>query len=258
MHPAIPQLMELQRLDQSIAALRTDLEGLPKKMKEADATLTGSRAAVTSAKGNLTQGQTTRKKFELDVEQWKDRAKKYRSQTASVKTNEAYKALLHETANAEAEATKAEDLVLEQMMAIEEAERRLKHADANLKEDEHRLSAVKKQIEVQFADEKKKLNAAVAERALVATKIPEDLFILYGQIQRRHPTSALAEARDGMCRGCGMRVLPHTVQLLKTETDEEVFRCEMCGRILYSLEPIPHATPRENESGAATSGSTSS
>jgi predicted nucleic acid-binding Zn-ribbon protein len=258
MHPAIPQLMELQRLDQSIAALRTDLEGLPKRMKEADATLTGSRAAVNSAKENLTRGQTTRKKFELDAEQWKDRAKKYRSQTASVKTNEAYKALLHETANAEGEAAKAEDLVLEQMMAIEEAERCLKHAEANLKEDEHRLSAVKKQIEVQFADEKKKLNAALAERALVAAKIPEDLLILYGQIQRRHPTSALAEARDGMCRGCGMRVLPHTVQLLTTETDEEVFRCEMCGRILYSLQPIPHATPRENENGAATSGSASS
>jgi len=46
--------------------------------------------------------------------------------------------------------------------------------------------------------------------------------------------------------------------LLTNDTDEEVFRCEMCGRILFSLEPIPHATPRENESGAATSGSASS
>jgi predicted nucleic acid-binding Zn-ribbon protein len=258
MHPAIPQLMDLQRLDQSIAALRTDLEGLPKKMKEADATLTGSKAAVTSAKEKLTHGQTNRKKLELDVEQWKDRAKKYRSQTASVKTNEAYKALLHETANAEAEAAKAEDLVLEQMMAIEESERLVKNAEANLKEDEHRLSAVKKQIEAQFADEKKKWHDAVAERAAVAAKIPENLLILYGQIQRRHPTTALAEVRDNMCRGCGMRVLPHTVQLLTNDSDEEVFRCEMCGRILYSLEPIPHTTPRENESGAATSGSASS
>jgi hypothetical protein len=44
-------------------------------------------------------------------------------------------------------------------------------------------------------------------------------------------------------------VLPHTLQLLKLETDEEVFRCEGCGRILYSLEPIPYAH-REAAGGA--------
>jgi hypothetical protein len=40
---------------------------------------------------------------------------------------------------------------------------------------------------------------------------------------------------------------------LKTETDEEIFRCETCGRILYTLEPIPHAASRQPENGAATS-----
>jgi hypothetical protein len=49
-----------------------------------------------------------------------------------------------------------------------------------------------------------------------------------------------------------MRVLPHTIQVLTTEVNEEVFRCETCGRILYSLEPIPHAAPPESASGAAT------
>jgi predicted nucleic acid-binding Zn-ribbon protein len=50
-----------------------------------------------------------------------------------------------------------------------------------------------------------------------------------------------------------MRVLPHTLQLLTTETDEEVFRCEGCGRILYSLEPIAHVAPKESANGAANS-----
>ncbi len=43
----------------------------------------------------------------------------------------------------------------------------------------------------------------------------------------------MAEARGDQCRGCGMRVLPHVLQLLLSDTDEEVLRCEMCGRILY-------------------------
>jgi uncharacterized protein len=253
MHPVIPQLLELQRLDQQLATLRAELETLPKRMREADAKLTGARSAVASAKEAHTQAQTQRRKFEGDVEQWKERAKKYRAQSSSVKTNEAYKALQHEIANAEAEASKAEDLVLEQMMTIEEAERRVKRVEAELKEAEQVLAAEKKQIETQYSEKKKTAEAAVAERTRIASKVPEDLLDLYNRISKKHPGSVMAEVREGQCRSCGLRVLPHTVQLLTTEVDEEVFRCESCGRILFSLEPIAHSTPPASASGASNS-----
>ena len=253
MHPAIPQLLELQRLDQIVAASRAELEGLPKQLREADAKLSGARAAVTAAKEAQTQALTRRKKLELDVEEWKSRAKKYREQSSSVKTNEAYKALLHEIANAEAEVSKAEDLVLEQMMALEDVERRVKHLEADLREAEQAIAAEKKQMQVQYGEKKKRMDAATAERGEIAKKVPEELLELYTRIDKKHPGSALAEARGEQCRACGVRVLPHVLQLLKSETDEEVFRCETCGRILYSLEPIPHATPKETANGAANS-----
>jgi uncharacterized protein len=250
MHPAIPQLLELQRLDQVIATSRTELDTLPKKLREADAKLNGARAAVTGAKEAYSQGLGQRKRLELDVEEWKTRAKKYREQSSSVKTNEAYKALQREIANAETEASKAEDRVLEQMMAAEEAERRVKHVEADLRDADQAIAAEKKQMQAQFGEKKKRVEAAMAERAQVAKKVPEELLDLYTRVDKRHPGSAMAEARDQQCRACGVRVLPHVLQMLKTETDEEVFRCETCGRILYSLEPIPHATPRSAANGA--------
>jgi predicted nucleic acid-binding Zn-ribbon protein len=253
MHPAIPQLVELQRLDQSIASLRRDLEGMPRRVRDADAKLSGARSTVTSAKESHTQGLTQRKKLELDVEQWKERAKKYRAQGSSVKTNEAYKALQQEIAHAEAEAAKAEDLVLEQMMALEDVERRVRRAEADLKESENAIAAEKKQLQVEYGEKKKKVEAQAAEREQIAKSVPDDLLDLYTRISRKHVGSALAEVREGQCRACGMRILPHTLQLLKTETDEEIFRCETCGRILYTLEPIPHAASRQPENGAATS-----
>jgi uncharacterized protein len=243
MHPAIPHLMDMQRLDQLIAALRADLDTLPKQMRDADAKLHGARNAVTHAKEAHTQAVTQRKKFELDVEQWKDRAKKYRSQSSSVKTNEAYKALQHEIANADAEVSGAEDRVLDQMMAVEETERRVKHFEADLREAEKAIATEKKQIETQYGEKKKKLDATLAERETIAAKVSEEALELYARVSKKHPGSAMAEARADQCKGCGMRVLPHTTQLLKDETNDEIFRCETCGRILYSLEPIPHAAP---------------
>jgi uncharacterized protein len=258
MNPAIPRLLDLQTIDQHIAALRAELDAFPKRVREADLKLTGARNAVASAREAHTHGLTERKKFELDVQQWKERAKKYREQSGAVKTNEAYKALQHEIANAEAEVAQAEDRQLEIMMSGEEAECRLKSAEAALSQAEQSIAAERKELHAQHSAKKKELDAALAEREPAIAPIPEDLRVLYERIAKRHHGVALAEARDGQCRGCGMRVLPHILQQLLQDANDELFRCESCGLILYSLEPIPARSPETGSSSAASSASRSS
>ena len=253
MHSAIPHLIELQRVDHLIASVRAEIEAFPKRVREADAKLSGARAAFAAAKEGLVSSQKERKKFELDVQQWKDRAKKYRDQSGAVKTNEAYKALQHEIANAEAEVAKAEDAQLAVMMAGEEAERIVKHAEANLKEDETAVTKERKEIEAQQSEKRKQLESLVAERERALAPIPEDVRELYARIAKRHHGTGVAEARDGQCRGCGMRVLPHILQELRRDPNEEIYRCESCGLILYTLEPIPAPDPASGSERAASS-----
>src|SRR5260370_31689056 len=155
MHPAIPHLVELQRVDRQIAMLRAELEGFPKRIREAETKLAGARAGVASAKEAHAQVVTERKKCEFDGQQWKDRAGKYGDQSGAVKTNEEYKAIQHEIANAEAELAKADDRQLEVMMAAEEAERRVKIAESRLKEAEQTAAAERKEIQAQGAERKK-------------------------------------------------------------------------------------------------------
>jgi len=258
MHPAIPRLLELQTIDQHIAALRAELDSYPKRIQEADLKLTGARNAVATAREANTRSLTERKKFELDVQQWKERAKKYREQSGAVKTNEAYKALQHEIANAEAEVAKAEERQLEIMMAGEDSESRVKNTEIALKQAEQSVAAERKEIQTQYGAKKKDLEAALAKRERAVAPIPEDLRVLYERIGKRHHGIALAEARDGQCRGCGMRVLPHILQQLLQDANDELFRCESCGSILYSLEPIPAANPETGSGSAASSASSSS
>jgi uncharacterized protein len=258
MHPAIPHLIDLQHVDQQISALRAELESFPKRIRETDLKLTSARAEVAAAKDAQTKIVAERKKFEFEVQQWKDRARKYRDQSSAVKTNEAYKALQHEIANAEAEVAKAEDRQLDVMMSAEEVERRLKLADFRLKEAEQAAASERKQIEAQGLEKKKLLEAALAEREKTIAPVPEELRELYARISKRHNGTALAEARDGQCRGCGMRVLPHILQELRSEANEEVFRCESCGLILYTLEPIPLANPANGSVKTSSAASTNS
>ncbi len=235
MHPAIPHLIELQRVDHQIAVLRAELEAFPKRIREAETKLGGARADVASAKEAHAQVVAERKKFEFDAQQWKDRARKYRDQSGAVKTNEAFKALQHEIANAEAEVAKADDRQLEVMMAAEEVERRVKIAESRLKEAEQTVSAERKEIQALGAEKKKQLDAATAEREKIIAPVPEDLRELYTRIAKRHSGTEL-----------------------RSETNEEVFRCESCGLILYTLEPIPVANPSIGSANSTSAASTNS
>src|SRR5207253_5241709 len=235
-----------------------ELEGFPKRIREAEAKLGSARAEVTSAKEAHIRVVAERKKFEFDGQQWKDRARKYRDQSGAVKTNEAFKALQHEIANAEAEVAKADDRQLEVMMAGEEVERRVKIVEARLKEAEQAVAGERKEIQAQGAEKKKRLEAVTAEREKIIAPVPEDLRELYARIAKRHNGTAMAEARDGQCRGCGMRVLPHILQELATETNEVVFSCESCGLILYTLEPIPVANSAAGFANTSSAASTNS
>jgi uncharacterized protein len=254
-HPAIPVLLELQKTDNEIAALRANLEAAPKRIRENEAKLNGARAAVATAKEALAQLVATRKKGDFEVSEWRERVKKFKSQTSAVKTNEAYKALLHEIANAEAEIAKLEDVQLEQMMSSEEAEKRVKSAESALAESEKTITAERKQIESAAREVNRKMLADIAVREKLAAQIPEEVLSVYARAAKRHHGQALAEAVNEQCRGCGMRLLPHLYQQVYQPQDHDIHTCETCSCILYAAEPA--APPATNSSSNPTAASAS-
>lgn len=252
MHPAIPLLLELQKTDNEIAALRAKLEAAPKRIRENEAELNGARAAVATAKEALAQLVATRKKSEFEVSEWRERVKKFKSQTSAVKTNEAYKALLHEIASAEAEIAKLEDVQLEQMMAVEEAEKNVKTVETTLRESEQAIGAARKEIENRAREVNRKMLDDIAVREKIAAQIPEEILNLYARAGKRHHGVALAEAVNEQCRGCGMRLLPHLYQQVYQPQDHDLHTCETCGCILYAAEsPAPPAANSASNPTAA-------
>ena len=253
MHPAIPLLLELQKTDSEIAALRANLEAAPKRIRENDAKLNAARAAVAAPREALAQIVAARKKTEFEVSEWRERAKKFRAQTSAVKTNEAYKALLHEIANAETEMGKLEDVQLEQMMSAEEAEKNVKASEAALHESEQSMAAERKDIENRARETNRKMLADISAREKIAAQISPEVLDVYTRAGKRHHGVALAAAVNEQCRGCGMRLLPHVYQEVYKPENLELQTCETCGCILYPAEPAVPPAPGANPTVASAS-----
>ena len=241
MHPNIQHLIDLQVVDLRLAQLRAQLAGFPRRLAELDSRLAAARKQLETSKEALLTSLKDRKKYELDAEQWKEKVRKYKDQSGSVKTNEAYKALQHEIAHAEGEVAKAEDRLLDRMMAGEEFERQVKAAERSLKEIEATASAERQQLQKEQSALQKELEVDEARRREATAFIPEDLLDHYHRIASRHGGVGLAAVRDETCSMCRVRVRPHVFQKLRREGCEEVFHCETCTRILYYFEPIAQA-----------------
>jgi hypothetical protein len=245
MLPDIQRLIELQAADLRLAELRGRLNALPAQLAAVEKRVADARQQISAAKDALTSSLKARKTYEMDVDTWKEKARKYRQQSFEVKTNEAYKALQHEIEHAEKEMAQAEDRLLERMVAGEEFERQVKAAERALAEVERAADAEQQTLSAEQSALRGDVEGRESERQQIVPAVPDNLLRSYENIARRRHGVAVAEVRDGSCAMCGMLITPHVVQELRRADCTELFQCETCTRILYYIErpAAPAAAP---------------
>jgi uncharacterized protein len=251
-------LLDLQNVDIRLADVRARLAKFPKKLADSDARVAASKAELDVSKAAQLATVKDRKKYELDVDSWKDKVRKYRDQTSQIKTNEAYRALQHEVQMAEDQIAKAEDRLLEQMVASEEYDRRIKASEIALKDVEAVERVQRSTVEADRAVAEKDLAELNAERTRAIADIPEKLLDHYDRIVRKHNGVALAEVRNEKCAACGMIVRPHVIQEMRRADSAEMFHCETCTRIIYYIESSVSSAPAAASASQASAAASTS
>ena len=239
MLPDIQRLIDLQAVDLRLAELRGRLNALPEQLAAVEKRVAAARQQIAAAKEALITSLKDRKKYEIDVDTWKEKARKYRQQSGEVKTNEAYKALQHEIEHAEKQTAEAEDRLIERMVAGEEFDRQIKAAEQALVEIELAAEVDRQKLAAEQASLRSDAAALETERNALVAAVPETLLASYDGIARRRHGVALAEVIGESCGMCGMLITPHVVQELRRADNSSLFHCETCTRILYYIEPPP-------------------
>lgn len=256
MNRDLEKLIELEKVDREIARLSAEVAALPKKVAAIESKLADDKASVEKAKAAIKNNEAARRKHEADIQGFQQKIVKYREQSSSVKTNDEYRALMHEVEFAEKQISASEDKILELMISLDVEEKNLKTAEADLKAEAAAVEKEKADAHTRTAEDEKLLGALNQQREALRQEVSEGPLAHYDRVMRQRK-NAIAEARDSKCEACYVMLRPQTWQELKT--NEQVITCSSCGRILYydpSHEPpapSPEAPKKKRRAAEADS-----
>src|SRR5271157_2675821 len=241
MLPDIEKLLELQIADKEIRRLQEEVAALPKRVAAIEQKLAGTKAQLEKTRTAAKSDEANRKKFEANIKDLQAKISKYRDQSLDVKTNDQYKALLHEIQFAEQEIRLNEDRILEVMINVDAREKEVKAAEAELKAETAEIEKEKEEARKVTAEDQKKLSEWNAKRDGLRQAISEDILRHYERVMKFRG-SGLAEVRDHKCMGCQVMLRPQIYN--EVRNGEKVMFCESCQRI-YHYNPANEVKPEQ-------------
>ncbi len=231
MLPEIENLLKLQDIDKEIRRLQDEVAELPKRVAVIEQRLARTKAQLDKAQGDVKADEAARRKYETAISDLRGKISKYRDQSLDVKTNEQYKALLHEIQFAEKEIAANEDKILELMVNADARDKEVKAAQAELKAETAEIEQEKEQARKRTLEDERLLAEARGKRDQLRSCIREDLLRHYERVSKFRG-SGISEVRDHKCMACQVMLRPQTYNEVRAGKTTVV--CDSCQRILFT------------------------
>ena len=236
MLPELDRLIRLQRLETATAEAQEAIDGTPAERGALDARLETRAADLDGAKRRVAEHRAARQEAENSLALVQARLTRYKDQVMAVRTNEELHALQAEIASAEAEVARLEDRVLEQMIEADELAAAVADAERAQSDEQTAVAAELAALEERQRELASQVKRHVGERAELVGELPAHVAALFDTLTRGRKGLAVAEARDGRCLSCRVRLRPQLYNDVRL--NKALRQCESCQRILYyRVEP---------------------
>jgi uncharacterized protein len=245
MNADLDRLIHLQQLETQAEDARRRIEDHPELTHALESRLQAARDAVAGVKARIAGAQDRRRAQEKDVATAQARLAKYKDQLLEVKTNREYTAMLHEIETAQNDIRAREDQILEIMLASDEMGAELKSREGELKTAEKEVAAERQVLDSEIARLQSELEQTGSARQKLVAEMNRAVLSTFEQVSKSRKGIAVAEARNGHCTICHVRLRPQVFNQIRR--NESIIQCDSCQRILYfaggeSEAPAPAAT----------------
>jgi predicted nucleic acid-binding Zn-ribbon protein len=230
MLPDIENLLKLQDTDKEIRRLQDEVAEFPKRVAVIEQKLAGTKSQLEKAQASVKADEAARRKYDSAINDLRGKISKYRDQSLDVKTNDQYKALLHEIQFAEKEIAANEDKILELMVNADARDKEVKGAQAELKAETAEIEKEKEEARLRTAEDEKLLVEWRTKRDQIRSGVNEDLLRHFERVSKFRG-SGISEVRDQKCMACRVMLRPQTYNEVRSGLQTIV--CDSCQRILY-------------------------
>jgi predicted nucleic acid-binding Zn-ribbon protein len=234
----LERIVALQKLVSAAHDAERRLADEPEREKALEARLEAARQRVASSKERLSENQTARRTVEKDVAMHQGRLSKFREQAMAVKTNQEYHAVQKEIEFALGEIKVLEDKILELMVEADDLTALVKRAETELAAEQKGGDAERREMVAELADLKSSLERIAVERAEVVRGLDPRALAIFELVSRRRNGVGVAQARDGICTVCHVRLRPQVFNSILR--NDQIIQCDSCQRIMYYV-PAPAA-----------------
>lgn len=230
------RLLDLAAVDADLDRVAHRRRTLPEaaRVQELAERLTTVGDLLVAAETELGDLRRIQEKAEADVEQVRIRAARDRELLDSGRVGSAKELsnLTHEVESLARRQGDLEEVELEAMERVEEAERRHRALAAEREElaaDHDAAVAVRDELLAGLGSAESDLRA---DRADIVAGLPADLLALYEKLREQHGGVGAARLHRGRCEGCQLELTRSDIDRIRAAAADDVVRCEECRRIL--------------------------
>ena len=244
-NPDLKKLLELQKTDLERTALEAQVAKLPLDITALDEQLKEHLNIYERHKEQLAEYQKERRRLEGENQLVQEKISKHKNQLYELKSNEQYRTMTHEIEMEEAKISQGEDKILEKMEQAEQSEKLVRESEAALIQQKAQVGEQKKRLEADLDSARAQLQQLLEGRRGLAGSISPEVLASYQGVQKLRGVTAMAEARDGFCAACNVRLRPQVCNEIRT--NRNIIHCESCQRILFFVDQ----TSPQNANNAA-------
>ncbi len=230
----IKKLIELQKLDEEIYALKDEARQLPIEIQKLSESFEAQKAKLKDLEQKLKDVLLARKEKELELKTKEDLIAKAKAALSALKTNKEYTAKLTEIENLKADLSVYEEKILISYDDGDKVNTEIEKERKILAQEEAKFQAGKKELEGQIKLKEDRVKVLESQRKQIVPSIDRAVIDRYERVLENKHGLAIVPVVHGACGGCHMNITQQMVNSLKIGA--ELIYCEMCTRLLYMDE----------------------
>jgi len=231
LHPAVQQLLSLQKIDTKVDKVQVKIDAIPKETAEREASLRQLRQTWEKLDKAIRDAEARNEELEVKVQGFDNAIQRQEEHRDKAQSPSTYEAAQHQIQYLKEDREKLQNEQLELMELIEDHGPQRDEALSKVKAAEEVFGAYLEEASKMQGELEGKRASIAQERNGYLEGLTDAQIELYQGLFRTRERQAVVAVEGSVCGGCYTRLTPN--DLARLQGKSSLVTCKACGRILY-------------------------